>query len=677
MPDSIILHPAEGVKLVKNVLIPTRDGTRLAADLYMPDRDSRDREATAKFPVVMEYTPYHKDEVNPSRARQYLYLPQHGYVVARVDVRGSGGSEGINTDEYMLQEQLDGYDTVEWMARQPWCDGHVNMFRISYGGFSTLQVATHAPPHLTSIIPIAFTDDRYTDDCHYRGGLLRLYYDIGFYGNFMIVFNAMPPPPEWSGENWSKLWEEHLSRNEPYLLKWLNHQTDDAYWHHGSVKYVADRIKCPVFLMGGWRDGYPNPPLRLYQQLKVPKKVLVGPWDHSPPEMGIPGPRIDYFHEMVRWLDHWCKGADTGIMKEPPVTVYMQEYQKPVVDRLESTGEWRAETAWPAPASAEKILYLGSNGSLGDRAGEDGSDSFDYRPTVGICGGLWSGGIRFGLPGDQRPDEAFSLVYTSPPLKEDVHILGWARAILDVSSSAQVAAFAASLCDCAPDGTSHLVAKGMLNGTRRESLAQPQAMETGRIYPLDIQIDATGWIFRKGQRIRLNIAGADWPNVWPTPFPSKNHVHRGGAHSSRLVLPVVPAKGSAAPPQFRPSTMSVSPHTAAAIPPVWQVVQDALSERVGVKIGSKGNFRVDEKPVIDRESDLFTEVHPDDPANVVARGLHVSRIKRPAEVIEGCSEAIIRSTAAHFHVSIDLEVRVNNAPHFTKRWTESIPRRLL
>ena len=273
---------AEGVRVVKNVLIPMRDDVRLASDLYVPDPDPGE-----PLPVVMEYIPYRKDEVAPG-SRFYEYLVRHGYIVARVDIRGTGGSEGINTDEYVPQEQLDGYDAIEWLAAQPFCDGHVNQMGISYGGFTSLQVATHQPPHLTSIIPMYFTDDRYTDDCHYRGGHLRKYYDVGHYGNFMIAYNALPPYPEWAGEDWATIWEEHIARNEPYLLKWLKHQTDGPVLAARLRPGHRGRITCPVFMIGGWRDGYPNPPLRLYQALEAPKKVLVGPWNHALPDVGRP-----------------------------------------------------------------------------------------------------------------------------------------------------------------------------------------------------------------------------------------------------------------------------------------------------------------------------------------------------------------------------------------------------
>ncbi|MBI3763867.1 MAG: CocE/NonD family hydrolase [Chloroflexi bacterium] len=674
MLKSIPLPP--GVRLVKNILIPTRDGVRLAADLYMP----ADAGMEARLPVVMDYIPYRKDEVAPGiiwSPSFYHYLPQHGYIVARVDIRGTGASEGINVDEYVQQEQEDGYDAIEWIARQPWCDGHVNMMGASYGGFTALQVASHAPPHLTSVIPVYFTDDRYTDDCHYRGGLLTMYYDVGWYGGRMIAWNAMPPYPEWSGDNWAQIWEQHLAHNEPYLLKWLNHQTDGPYWRPASVRDFPERIKCPVFMIGGWRDGYPNPPLRLYQALSVPRKVLIGPWNHAWPDRAIPGPRIDYCREVVRWLDHWCKGKDTGIMDEPPIAIYMQSYQEPIVDRLDTVGAWRSEIAWPPSGAAEKVLYLGGDNSLREKSGADGDDLFEYNPAVGVTGGLWSGGLPYGLPGDQRPDEAFSLVYTTPPLEEDVCILGWPHAILHVASSASVIGFSANLCDVAPDGASHLVAKGMLNATRRASLTNPQLLIPNEIYELDVQIDCTAWRFEKGHRIRLNVASADWPNVWPTPYPADNRVYRGSARPSRLVLPMVSATGSGAPPEFLPSPKVISTHSSAVQPPKWQIIRDVLSGRTTADIRYNLAFRVNDTTVIEREFSSVCQVDPSDPAHASIHGWHECRSVRPNQVTQGRTDVVIQSTETHFHITIDLEIRVNDAPHFNKRWVESVPRQLL
>jgi predicted acyl esterase len=594
-----------------------------------------------------------------------------------VDIRGTGASEGVNVDEYVLQEQLDGYDAIEWIAQQPWCDGHVNMMGISYGGFTSLQVASHAPPHLTSIIPVDFTDDRYTDDCHYRGGLLRKYFDVGYYGNFMIAYNALPPYPDWSGGDWASLWEEHLARNEPYFLKWLHHQTDGPYWRHGSVRDVADRIRCPVFMIGGWRDGYPNPPLRLYQALGVPRKVLIGPWNHAFPDAAIPGPRIDYLHEVVRWLDHWCKGTDTGILEEPPVVVFVQRSEPPVVDRLDSAGEWRAETGWPPPGASERTFYLAPGGALADTAGAEGEDVFEYVPAVGVAGGLWSGGIQFGLPGDQRVDEAFSLVYTSEPLERELTIMGRPRVLLHVATTAPVLGFATSLSDVAPDGSSHLVAKGMLNATRRASLTEPTPIVPGETMELEIEVDATAWTFARGNRIRLAVANADWPNVWPTPFPATSTVYRGGERASDLVLPVVPARGSARPPRFRPSLLRQARHSDGVSPPTWEVTLDVLTGRSRVRIEDVREERINETTVVRRENALVAEVDAANPAGASAHGRHVSRIARPTQVTEGRSDVFVQASPTHFHVTIDLELEVNGSRHFAKHWVESIERELL
>ena len=661
---------APGVRLIKNVRIAMRDGVRLGADLYVPASDD-----TEPLPVVMEYIPYRKDEVAPGH-RFYSYLPQHGYVVARVDIRGTGASGGVATDEYVPGEQQDGYDAIEWLAAQPFCDGNVNMMGISYGGFTSLQVATLRPPHLRSIIPMYFTDDRYTDDCHHRGGHLRQYYDAGHYGNFMIAYNAMPPYPEWS-EDWAEIWSEHLEHNEPYLLKWLRHQTDGPYWRHGSVGDIAERIECPVFMIGGWRDGYPNPPLRLYQALRVPRKVLVGPWNHAVPDVAVPGPRIDHLHEVVRWLDYWCKGRDTGIMDEPPVVVYMQHYERPDADRLDAAGEWRAETEWPAPGAGEMTFYVGDDGRLEDSCGSDRTDEFEYVASVGVTAGLWSGGLQFGQPGDQRPDEAYSLTYTSSPLREDIHIIGRAQVQLHVASTASVIGFCVSLSDVAPDGSSHLVAKGMLNATRRNSLTDPQALEPGEVYELAIEIDCTAWRFERDHCIRLTIASADWPNVWPTPQRATNRVLRGASWPSKVVLPTVRATGSATPPRFPPSPEVRQRHTRRLAPPTWEVVHDALTRRARVHLHERLTERVNDATLVTREYELTSHVDADDPAGASVVGRHTSTISRPGALTTATSLVTIQGTTSHFHVTIDLAVTINGLPHHTRQWVESVPRNLL
>jgi hypothetical protein len=249
--------------------------------------------------------------------------------------------------------------------------------------------------------------------------------------------------------------------------------------------------------------------------------------------------------------------------------------------------------------------------------------------------------------------------------------------MLHVASTASVIGFVASLSDVAPDGTSHLVAKGMLNATRRESLTDPDPLTPGEVYELELEIDTTAWRFPKDHRIRLAIASADWPNVWPTPEPATNIVYRGEGRPSRLVLPIVPSKGSATPPAFLPSPKTLSRHSDRTDPPVWQVVHDVLGGRSQVRIEEAHDERINDTTAVHREYSLVADVHPDDPGSASARGRHTSRISRPNWVAEGRSDVLIQASATHFHVTIELELRVNGTVHHSKSWVESVPRALL
>src|SRR5262245_46833563 len=444
----------------------------------------------------------------------------------------------------MRIEQKDGVDAVEWVAKQPWCNGRVGMFGTSYGGFTCLQVAMHRPPSLKAIAPMYATDDRYTDDCHYsQGGSMRMYYDVGAYGGGMVAMNALPPIPELAGTHWARQWQQRLEQNQPYIPVWMHHQVDGPYWRGASLRPGYDRIQCPVFLVAGWRDGYPNPMLRMFQHLKGPKKLLMGPWVHQRPNFSVPGPRIDYLHEVVRFFAHWLRDEDTGVLKEPPVAAYMQEYARPERTLDVTPGHWRNEDGFAVDGTKERTFFLREGGILDEKPGSKprrAHDEFESLPTLGLANGYWSaGGMSFYLADDQRADEAYSLVYTTAPFKEKVHLLGWPHVVLHASSSAKVATFVAKLADVAPDGSSALIVDGSLNGTRRESLMDPKPMKPGEVYELSIPMNPTGWVIEPGHRLRLAISGSDFPNLWPTPEKARNRVYRGGEWPWRGILAVV------------------------------------------------------------------------------------------------------------------------------------------
>lgn len=663
--------PPYTVRVVKDVHVPMSDGTFLAADLFLPD-------ASGRFPVVFDYYPYRKDDTTASRLREHRYFARHGYVAIALDVRGTGNSGGVAVDEYVLQEQLDAVDAIEWMSKQPWSNGNVGMFGISYGGFNSVQVAMHRPPALKAICPMYFTDNRYTDDCHYKGGALQMLYDIGTYGLSMVVRNAMPPYPRGTGAEWARIWEEHLE-SEPWILRWLENQTLNDYWRHGSLCEDYGAIECAVYIFGGWRDGYTNCNLRTFQHLRCPKKALIGPWLHIVPELGVPGPRIDHIYEMIRFFDYWLKGIDNGVMDEPPITIYVQRYDPPRAERDITSGFWRHESDWPLDRVAARPLYLGESGALESEAPASRSvASYEYHPTAGTTFGMFSGGYPQILPVDQRLEDAYSSNWTSEPLRGAVEILGRPEALLTVAATAEIATIAVRLIDVAPDGTAALVTKGALNLTHRDSHEDPSPLVPGRQYEIAVPLDATSWLFEPGHRIRLSIGGADFPNVWPSPRLYTGQIYFGGRHDSRLVLPVVgPQEPSPPPPRLRPPAPYEPTAEVQSDRPAWKVTRDYIAGTVEVYIRTGGRTRVGDEIDFTSSRDANALVHERNPARASIRGENQVALRWPNRTITTRARGQIESTETDFHVTIQLDVTMDGFPHFNKRWVRTIPRHLL
>jgi putative CocE/NonD family hydrolase len=645
------------------------DGVTLAADAFMP-------EIPGRYPVVIEYLPYRKNDVTWQGYFGHRYLAEHGYAALRIDVRGTGDSEGKALDEYCLQEQLDGVSAIAWLAEQPWSTGAVGMFGTSYGGFNSLQVAMHRPPALKAICPMYFTDNRYTDDCHYKGGALQMLYDVGTYGLSMVGRNMLPPRPDLVGEQWGEIWEEHL-RNEPWLLRWLAHPNYDEQWRHGSLCEDYAAITCATYLIGGWRDGYVNCNLRTFANLQCPKKLMIGPWLHVQPHVGQPGPRINHYREMVRFYDYWLKGIDTGVMDEPPISLYVQQYDRPDANRPLTSGFWQFEDAWPLQRGREETLHLDEGRLSPDGpTAADALDAIEYHPAVGTSFGMFSAGAPHVLPADQRGEEAYSAVYTGPLLEEPLEILGRPRLVLWVDSDAEVITFAARLCDVAPDGSSALVTKGVLNATHRASHVAPSPLTPGQSTELTIELDATSWLFEPGHRLRLSVSNADFPNTWPTPTLATSRLHRGGNKPSRLILPVVGEVAEPLPgPAFEPSPFPYDAHSVETQP--WRVTRDLMRGHTELTIEGSGTSQPDDGYVRDTSYVATASVDERNPAHAWMRGYHLDRYRWPGQTIELESRGQIGSTEDAFSVTLHVAITVDGVPHFQKRWVASFPRQML
>ena len=349
------------VREVENTWITLKDGCRLAARIWLPEDAERN-----PVPALLEYLPYRKrDFTSVANSQMHPYFAGHGYASVRVDRRGSGDSDGLMFDEYLMQELTDGAEVIDWLSKQQWCTGRVGMFGGSWGGFNSLQVAALRPPALKAIITNCSTDDRYADDMHYMGGCLLN--DNLMWGSTAFSFMARPPDPALVGERWREMWMQRLENTESLVATWMSHPRRDAYWKRGSVCEDFGAIQCPVYATGGWADGYSNAVPRLLAGLKVPRKGLIGPWGHAWGFRGVPGPAMGFLKEALRWWDHWLKDKPTGIMDEPMYRVWMQDWVPPKSYYAERPGRWVAEASWPSPGIGTRRWHLNAR-TLDDKA---------------------------------------------------------------------------------------------------------------------------------------------------------------------------------------------------------------------------------------------------------------------------------------------------------------------
>lgn len=668
--------PPYAVEVRYNVGVPVRDGLVLSANLWLPVPQA----AGETFPVILEMIPYRKDDWRFSADHARMgYFAERGFAGCRLDIRGTGSSPGVALDEYTRAETEDGYDAVQWLAAQPWCSGSVGMWGISYGGFTSIQVAMLQPPALKAIAPMYATDDRYTDDVHYLGGCLTAS-EWAQYAVSQIAMNAMPPKLDYAGPRWAERWRERLEQTPPWLIAWIRRQTDGPYWRQGSLAPDYGAIRCPIFHIGGWADGYTNPVLRMQQRCAAPRRAIIGPWVHSTPEQAYPGPNIDYLHELTRFFGHWLRGDQNGVMDEPALTIFRQEYTPPEAFPAQVNGAWHSEAGYPIPRARELRLHLGGAALAARPPAEAGQISFRHQPAHGTRAGLCygAGSAPNGLARDLRPDEALIPTFTGDPLAEPLDLIGFPEARLAVNCSAPVANLVVRLTDVAPDGTSAHVSVGVLNLTHRDSHSDPAPLEPGNIYDVRVPLKAVGYRFLPGHRVRLSVAGGYFPVVWPAPHPCTITLHTGGDHASYLALPEVPPAATPAPPAFKatpPELRYVG--GGSETPAVWEIREDVLRQRVTVVVSGGDLTTLPGEISLATSEHLEITAHADDPAHASLRNAVEYELTEQGYRIQISSGGTVRSSADAFHIDLRLSVRLNGSPFFERSWVESIERRLV
>jgi uncharacterized protein len=525
----------DAIDEIETEWIPLRDGRRLAVRLFLPRTAS-----TMPAPVILEYIPYRRrDGTRLGDEAMHRWFAAQGFACARVDIAGTGDSDGLIDDEYVLREQDDGLEVIDWLAKQTWSSGAVGMIGISWGGFNGLQIAARRPPALRAVISLCSVVDRYHGDVHYTGGCLNE--ENMEWGGYFFTMNGFPPDPEIVGaERWRDMWRTRIEHAKLPPADWLEHQQRDEFWKQGSVNEDWSSIEVPVLAVSGWADGYTAAVFELVEKLQAPCKGIIGPWGHKYPQQGVPGPAIGFLQEATRWFGHWLRGDDTGVEHDPAMRMWLQESHTPEGHIPERRGGWIEFDEWTPTRDLKLNL---ANGTLSAEPAELVNDSATASirspQTIGIAAGQWCayglGKIAPELPLDQRGDDSGSLTYDSAPLTEAIHLAGRPIIRLRVAADRPQALVAVRLSDAHPDGTSERLSYGVLNLCHRDGHETAHDLQPGTAYDVEIELKGIAQTVPVGHRLRVAISTSHWPMIWPSPNAATVTVHEG---SSCMELPV-------------------------------------------------------------------------------------------------------------------------------------------
>jgi len=653
-----------------------KDGVRLAVTYYRPVP----RAAGERFPVLFEFLPYRKDDGGYIGVYSlYTYFVRRGYILARVDIRGTGSSEGtFPLREYSEQELDDAVEAIGQLARLPGSNGRVGMWGISWGGFNAIQVAMRRPPALKAILAACATDDLYHDDVHYIDGAFH----VDEWAFWFDHSKAIPRSPDYPLDE--AYFRERFD-SYPGLLTYLRQQQDGEFWSRNSLRGQYDRIQVPCYLIGGLLDGYRDSIPRMLETMKVPLKAEIGPWNHAWPDDGTPGPNYEWRHEAVRWWDQWLKGRETGVRNDPRLVIFLRAGHAPDAGLAVTPGRWIA-TDWPLPGAVGRPLFPAADGRLRETPEAAGADTLVYVPSYGISTGLW-----WGEPtGDMRPDDAGSLVYDGDILEEPLVIAGLPRVRLRVKAGAPLAHWAVRLEDVLPDGRVALVAGGLVNGAQRRSRLRPEPLVPGEDAVLEFDLHLTTWTFQPGHRVRLAISNSLFPMIWPTPDPMTTTLIRGivefgplgdpepRLEATHIKLPVVDPSRLGGPAFLPAEKREVRTDARDLGSDVWpqgtnEWKRDTARGLVTYTWSGRSRFEIGKRRFEATEKNVY-ETSDSDPAASRFLGEDSDRVELPGRTIDVLTSVEIRSDAKTFRVTFTRRVLENGKPVRERTWQEAIPR---
>jgi predicted acyl esterase len=630
--------------LTKNRLITMSDGVTLAADLYRPLTDE-------PVPALLTFTPYHKDGWFAQGYGELMRaMAQFGYACLAVDVRGTGSSGGYTPFPWHEREVADYYEAVEWAGTQEWCNGKVGVWGKSYGSIATLLTAAKDPPHLGAVVGFHGAATRMWHDLVFAAGRERLMETFAQFGPRMSCWNFMPPAYRDSKGRWLSVWREHLEANVP----WVVHAAElaaEGGSQSAPAEVAFDQIRSPVYIWAGWRDVMIKEMVDAYQSIKAPKKLTVGPWQHELPDAAYAA-RIDHLHEMRRWFDHWLLGRDTGVMAEPPVSIWVQKAEN-----------WVYEEDFPPEEVEDLKLYLGAERALSHGVtSASGTDSFHYDARAGAYADFRHPNA---LDIDQRVDELGGVTYTTAALDEDMEICGVPEAVLAYSSTMPDTLLVVRLCDVSSDGKSTLITEGWVETRQAKQLGTRWGHLSEDGSRAQLSLVPTTYLLRAGRRLRISITGSNFPRMMPNIGPGEISIRWGQGEESCVHVPVRPPRSEPRRPEYlRPRDI---PHFAERAP-LWRIEQDPAHGTTTVRIGLFSDLGVDggEVPAtVSYAHECSATASQKQPAQPVSHSEGSGRWVSQHEEIVVHLVSIFRPTC----LDLSVEITLNGVPYWQKRWS--------
>lgn len=660
--DSSPGEPPQYAFSLEHDTLKMQDGVHLAVTYYRPTAKT----AGETFPVILEMLPYRKDDFFTLGDYEYgAYFAKRGYMVARVDVRGTGGSGGpIPVSEYSQAEIADAEELIAQLSQKSWSNGKVGMYGLSWSAFNSLMTAHRKPPALKAIIAAHGSTDLFYNDVHYIDGALH----IDSYAHQIDTDNSMPQSPDYRID---EAYFKNRFDREPWLFTWLRQQQDGDFWRQESIKFKAP-LEVPAYLIGGLLDGYRDFVMEVGRTSKAPVIAEIGPWNHAWPEYGVPGPNYEWRQKALRWWDYWLKGIDNGVLDEPRWMAFMRTGHSPATDLKTVPGYWRCEKQLPADNDAGQRLYPQASHQLdGSPLALEATHALRYRAGAGLAGGGWWGEQT----GNMAADDAHSLVYDSPPLTEAMEIMGQPQVRLRVAADAPFYQWSVRLEDVAPDGKVSLVSGAIINPSQRFSRLAPVALVPGEPTALSTAIHYTTWRFQPGHRIRLAVSNAQFPMIWPSPTPGTTQLLLG--QDTWLELPVVPVQNESSQPCTLPA-----PEASDTAPfgkelenngPYFNSVRNEQTGESSFTTTSDVTWTLHDNTYHSNESYLW-QVNDNTPAQARYRGERQNVFTIAGDEIALSTHATIESDASHFNVTFTKVLHKNGTLVREKTWTERIPR---